>query len=282
MRAALVAVLVLLAGCNGFAGTETRTTASVTPAPVPSSPDYPPGVTENGVVDASRLASAHARAVSNQSYTLRSNRTVRYTNGTIRSRLTVSVQLAANRSYLVHARTTGDRAPTFLGRPPANATFWSNGSQYVRAYTINGETTYNSFEPPDQFIATWRYWVSTAAFGGEGSFAQQKYEQTFSSVDTRITRVDSPRNETLFRVVGRPTGDPQFLPADISRVRNLTVVSLVTSAGLVRSYRVQYVGVVNGERVRVRWTVDYSRVGSTTIERPSWYGRAVDQDDVAS
>jgi len=282
VRAALVAGLVLLAGCNGFAGTEAQTTAEVTPAPVPSTPGYPPGVNEDGVVDASLLASAHARTISNQSYTLRSIRTVRYTNGTVRSRLAVSVRLAANRSYLVRARTQGEHAPTFLGRPPANATFWSNGSLYLRAYTSNGETTYNRFTPPDQFIGTWRYWISAAAFGGSGNFARKTYEQTFAELDTSINRVESSDEGSLFRVVGRGAGEPQFLPPEVSRVRNLTVVSLVDSSGLVRSYQVRYDAVVDGERVRVRWSVDYSRVGSTRVERPSWYGQAVAQDDAVS
>lgn len=270
----LVAGLVLLAGCNGLAGSPTPTTA-VTPAPVPSTPPYPPGLTAEGVVDASPLATAHAQAVSNRSYTLRSNRTVRYANGSLRSRLTVSVELADNRTYLARASTAGEHAPTFLGRPPARATFWSNGSLYLRAYTKDDETTYNQFVPSDRFIASWQYWVSTAAYGGVGNYARRTYELAFESLDTRVAGEVSAGNATLFRVVGRPEGDTGFLPGNVRRIRNLTVVALVESSGLVRSFRVRYTGVQNGEPVRVRWTVTYSDVGSTTVPRPPWFERAV-------
>ena len=147
MRVVLVALAVALVGCPAVG-------PAATPTPEPE--EYPPGVSGEGVVDATTLADAHDRAIENTSYTLVSNRTVRYTNGTVASALFVRVELAADRSFFVRTSTAGPDGPEFLGKPPAAGEFWSNGTVYVRALARDGETTYNRFTPPDTYVGTWR------------------------------------------------------------------------------------------------------------------------------
>jgi hypothetical protein len=285
-----VACLLVLAGCGGVwpvddpasGGVDGDATSTVTPAPLPEEePEFPPGVDRRGVVDAERLAEAHGTAIANASYTVRSNRTVEYANGSLRSSLVVEVALARNRTFLATAATAGPGAPVFLGVPPARATFWSNGSLYVRRFTTRGETTYNQFDPGQQFAGTWRYWARTVPFGGRSGRPGSFYTETLGVVPTRVTGRETAGNASLVHLVGRGSpGSVEGTPLDgggsLGSARNVSLRATVDQRGVVRSLSLDYDATADGRPVHVSWTVHYRAVGRTTVGRPSWFDRAVD------
>ena len=284
-RAALLALAVLLAGCPALGGGG-QPTVSPTPAPVPADPSYPPGVDETGVVDPADLARAHAAVVRNQSYTLVSNRTIRSAAGELRSLLAIHLELADDRTYLVSARTAGPDGPEFLGRPPASAEIWSNGSVYVSARPGPDGRTVREFDPPNEFVASWRYWRGTVAFGGQAGFAQETLGGLFASIPTEL--VDTRRTNgttttgttnvtTVFRLVGESATSARFAKVGSGPVGNVSLAATVTEQGVVRSFDLAYDRRVDGEPVQVRWSLRYERVGSTGVPRPDWIA-AVGED----
>lgn len=280
-RALTCALLVVLAGCGGLPlggggdGRPTPLGETTTPAPLPT--DAPadtrlaPGVTGAGVTKPRTLADAHAGLLANTSYRLVTTRTVRGTDGTLRQRLSLNLSLAPDRGYLVHVATAGPRAPVFLGTPPAEATFWSNGSIYLRSLTRDGETTYNEFQPIDG-AGTWQYWARTVPFGGPAGTPRNFVGDTLAAVPTRVNGRVGVEPAT-YRVVGDRATDSLEGFDDPGEVR---LVATVTEAGLVRSVSLSYTTTVDGEAVRVERTVRYERVGNTSAPRPPWADRALD------
>lgn len=273
-RRLLVCLLLVTAGCNTLGGGDTGDpTPTVTPAPVPAEESLAPGVSDEGVTNPRALADAHADVISNTSYRLTVNRTVRAANGTLRERLSLELALATDRSYRVDTATAGPEAPVFLGTPPANATFWSNGSTYVRKLTRDGQTTYNTFDPVEG-AGTWQYWARTVPFGGEQATPRAFLRRTFGAVDTEVVGRTGANGTTVYRLRGNATAER--LDAEVANPRNVSLVATVTEGGLVASLSLRYVGTMDGERVRVTRTVAYSDVGSTTVEPPPWFDRAID------
>lgn len=267
-RVAAACLLLVLAGCGGPAAAPATETRSVTAVEVPDDGTFAPGVTEEGVTGPSALARAHTDALAETSYRLVVNRTVRYANGTLRESLRVNLSLAADRGYLVHTATAGPAAPVFLGTPPANATFWSNGTTYLRRLGRDGTTTYNSFEPREG-AGTWQYWARTVPFGGGTGNPRDFFEDTFETVETRLVGTE---NETAYLLVGETATEP--LDEEYADPRNLSLRASVTPEGMVRSLTLRYEATVEGRTVTVVRTLRYEDVGETTAPRPPWYERA--------
>jgi len=268
-----VTVLVLLAGCAGF-GESGPATPTVTPVGVEDEPEpvYPPGVGEGGVFAPELLAAAHAERVNDTSYTLVSNRTVRYANGSVRSGIALRVRLAENRSYHADIRTAGSAGPIVLGEPPARAAFWSNGDRYVRAFGPPGNRTYNEFVPPDSYVASWRYWVGAAAFGGGSGHAERTVRRTFEAVPTRVVTREGEGAETRYRLVGTDARSGSY--ANVEAPHNLTLRATVRADGLVERLELRYEGEVDGSPVTVHRVIQYSAVGDTLAGPPAWVDRA--------
>jgi hypothetical protein len=280
MRVVLVALAVVLAGCPGLTGGSTTTTA--TPAPVPADVTYPPGVGPDGVVDAERLADIHSDGVDERSYTLVSTRTVRAADGDLRSLLDVTVRLGADRSYHATARTDGTDGPVFLGLPPARGEFWSNGSVYARALDRDGGRTVNRFRPPDDFAASWEYWRSTVAFGGGASYDDETLRSLFASIPTTIDRNDTGNGTVVYRLTGDSARQDDFAKVGAGPVSNVSFAATLTADGIVRGFDLAYEREVDGEPIRVEWTLRYEDVGSTTVDRPDWVERVLDRNGTAA
>ncbi|EMA28924.1 DUF7537 family lipoprotein [Haloarcula japonica] len=272
-RQILVLVVVVTAGCGGFGfsgGDESS--ASVTPAPVPTdaATTYPAGVGPTGVTSPSLLGSAHGDRLNGTGYTLTMNRTVRYANGSLRSHLRIQVALDANRTYLTDISVRGHAAPVLLGRPPATASFWSDGDTYLRRLVRDNQTVYNEYDPPDSYAGTWRYWVHAAALNGRPAV---DVTRTVAPFHTR-TLQSQQSDGTVYVVRGDRLRENTSSTAWTSR-ENATLVAHVTQSGLVRDYRTEYTTVTDtGEPVTVTRTVRFTAVGNTTVGPPPWYDRA--------
>jgi hypothetical protein len=276
---AALALCLLLSGCSTLSpNPEPRPgTTTATPAPVPTAgPDgtLAPGLTREGVVDARTLAVAHVARLADRSYTLTATRTTRYPNGTLRERLELNLSLGADRSYLAHAETAGPRAPVFLGRPPASAAFWSNGSVYTRRLTHAGSTTYTTFQPTNG-AGTWQYWARTVPFGGRGGNPRGFLTRTFTAIPTRTTGRAVDSGPTTYTVVG--TRATATIELGVEDPREVDLRAEVTADGLVRSLTLTYVGTVDGRTVEVTRRLRYDRVGATDVTRPPWVDRALSE-----
>ncbi|EMA00719.1 hypothetical protein SAMN05443574_101141 [Haloarcula vallismortis] len=269
----LVLTVVVTAGCGGlgFSGGDGSPTP-VTPAPVPtdSATAYPAGVGPAGVTSPSLLGSAHGDRLNGTGYTLTMNRTVRYANGSLRSHLRVHVALDANRTYLTNISVRGHAAPVLLGRPPATASFWSDGDTYLRRLVRDNQTIYNEYDPPDSYAGTWRYWVHSAALNGRPA---ADVTRTVAPFHTRTTR-SQQSDGTAYVIRGDRLRENTTSTTWAAR-ENATLVAHVRQSGLVRYYRTGYTTVTDsGEPVTVTRTVRFTAVGNTTVGPPPWRDRA--------
>jgi hypothetical protein len=274
-RAALVVLVLVLAGCN-YAPADGTATESVSPAPVPEDVEFPPGVDESGVVSPSRLADAHVDALGSQSFTLVSNRTVRDADGRVRSHLEVTVAVGENRSYLADLTTAGPEGPVLLGRPPARGVYWSDGSDHARKLTRRNETSYDRIDASRTFAGSWLFWTNTVAYGGVigRSSAESFYRSTLRDVPAELAGQRTENGTTVVRLVGDRAGSTDFSQVDAGDVRDVRLEAVVDERGLVRSFRLSYEAVVDGDLRTVDWEISYERVGNTSVSRPDWFDRA--------
>ncbi|MHB9287651.1 hypothetical protein ACKVMT_11520 [Halobacteriales archaeon Cl-PHB] len=242
-----------------------------------------PGVSAAGVEDAGALAAAHVSELVDTGYELAASRTVHGLDRQLRSSLSVHVRLATDRAYLVTVATAGPEAPVLLGEPPSAATFWSDGDVYLRRLPHDdGTVTYNSFEPPGGFVASWRYWVTTVPFGGQDGTPERYFRTVFDAIPTTfvgrttVGGTDRYRLVNVARTPSRRTADLERL-LGVDAPRNVDLTASVDERGLVRSFDVSFDGAVGNSPVTVQRTIEYTAVGQTTVDRPSWYDRAVEK-----
>lgn len=274
----LVAVLAL-AGCSGFAFEGSETPTPVTPAPVPdaASDAGPPGVSDGEVTSARLLGRAHGAALNGTGYTVVSNRTVVYPNGTVRSQIRTRVALEPSGTYLTDIAVRGPHAPVLLGRPPATATFWSDGDRHLRRLERDDQTVYNEYTPPDSYAGTWRYWVRSVALDGTPA---RDVTETVGSFRT-LTVSEQTGTEAGYLIRGRGLRADESVTGGTTDPTNASLTARVRGDGVITSYRVRYVArTPDGERVRVRRVVRFTNVGETTVGRPDWYDRATDDGTV--
>ena len=276
--AALCVVLgVVLAGCGAGGGGTTVTPVEVSDPErtVGATAVFAPGVSANGVFGPGVLAGAHMEHLRSQSFTLASNRTTVFENGSLRSQLNVTVALAQDRTYHARVTTAGPEAPLLLGEPPAAAEFWSNRFTYVRAFGLDRQNrTYNEFVPQGGHVGTWQYWTRTAAFGGGTGNAGKTIEDLFGSVSVTVVERETVNGTTRYRLRATERSGTAFAPEEATAVGNLTLVAVVENTGLVRSARYRYDATVDGQRVTVERAFRYAGVGTTEVTRPAWYDRA--------
>ncbi|MDQ2071049.1 hypothetical protein ACODNH_12285 [Haloarcula sp. NS06] len=277
-RQLLVLTIVVTAGCGGFGFSGGNDLATpVTPAPVPtdSATTYPTGVGPTGVTSPSLLGAAHGNRLNGTGYTVTMNRTVRYANGSLRSHLRVHVALDANRTHLANISVRGHAAPVLLGRPPATASFWSDGDRYLRRLARDNQTIYNEYDPPDSYAGTWRYWVHTAALNGRPAADVTQTVAPFHTRTLRSQQSDGP----VYVIRGDRLRENTTSTAWTSR-ENATLVAHVTQSGLIRYYRTEYTTVTDGgDPVTINRTVRFTGVGNTTVGPPPWRGRVQSTPD---
>lgn len=270
---AAIACLLVLAGCGGFASGgdgAASPTPTATAAPVPTDSPTPrpgpgdvPGLSARDVEDPFALARAHRTMLANTTYTVRTNETTWFPNGTLRSRaVTVSRVEPGSLFDRYHSVTTfgGPVAPAGVPYPNATRVETYAGELVYLAVTYpNGTTTYRSFRPSD--------------------FRRRTLALLFSSFETRVVGRTACGNETCYRVASTALDAPGFLAAAFVRLPDRSVVdgslvALVDRRGFVRAYRVRYrVETPDGTYTAVR-RVTYSGLGETTVERPAWVENA--------
>lgn len=262
----LLAVLLVLAGCGGFASTDTNTETTMTPAPVPTGQATPVSrpAALGGDLDARAVSFRHGAALTERSYTVHEHTVVRYDNGTVRSSLTI-VRHVASGTYAATVNATGERHPLGAGR--VRGAFWSDGPRLL--YTITSDrTTYGVVDPANYSFWTNRY--VALAYPRPGRTVYTPFRVTTPRV---VGRTTAP---TRFRVVGDDTTAPQLIdaPPGVSAPRNASLGAHVDPNGVVRYYRFSYDATADGAPVTVTTVVRYEDIDRTTVERPDWYEKA--------
>lgn len=275
-RILLAATLVLVAGCSSPASAPTGTeTATATAAPVPT--DRPstflaPGVTPRGVTDPVALARAHRRTLGRTSVTVRVEESRRYANGTLRWRRTATQRVDAGgrtvRSHYVGAFEGSTRGSGLLSEfvrfPDATRVerYTVGGGAYHRYRFPSGDTWYVGAASPDPRLV------------------DPGLVPLFWAVDTRVTGREVRDGTTRYRLEGAEIIDPTtfervFVGGPSVEVRNVSLDATVDGRGVVHRYRLIYRLVrPDGVVVRGKESVRFEDVGTTTVERPTWYAAA--------
>lgn len=244
---------------------EQSPTRTATPAPVPTA--TPSWLTSSGVAH-ERLAAAHARSLDGRSYTVTTERSVRYANGTLRARTVTSGQVSADHErFTVTVRVRGPYAPVLAYEyRNVTVTFFSDGSTLVQRVVRDGAATYESTPASDDDSADPFFLLPDPSAVAE----------PFRGVAVEVTGVESPTGDT-YRVTGnRVTGDGAFAAArGISEPRNVSFEAVVTADGIVRRYALRYEATFDGAPIRVVRTASYTAVGDTIVPRPTWYDAAM-------
>jgi len=260
-RAALVAsVLVVLAGCSGFAG-ETET---LTPAPVPEGSETPegelaPGVTAERVTDPLALSTAHERQLRNRSFTFQREVLIRTGDG---EQLTRRV---------VHRRVSRDGTRVFervdrtSGGSVIHVERWHNESEQLIRTT--GEGT-------PQYIVRDRQELSSRLSGVYRK--EPPTDDLFVLLLFLDVRVENAGEGPPYRLVAREVDHPERFAAEArgGDPRNVTFRGTLTGNGLVREHELRYTTTSGGREVVVQRRVRYSDIGNTTVDRPEWGGAA--------
>ena len=283
MRGVVVVCCLLLAGCSGLAASPSTETATVTPVPLddsatPTGGDtLAPGLTEAGVTNPLVLANAHAVAVESRPHSFVHRWTVEYANGTLRGSVDQRVDVAPGCGFLANVSVRGTTG--IVGSRPTTATFWSDGTEMVeraRTADADGNTTVRYLHLPEEQYS-----------GGNGFYNSLRRPKPwldlyvlFDSVDAKVAARqagDTPQ-QTVYLVEATDFRDADALATAtrFSSPRNVTLVGAITDEGAVRGYRLTYRATLDGEAVQVTRDVRY-RFGNATVERPEWYGTAVNE-----
>ncbi|WP_276272796.1 DUF7537 family lipoprotein [Haloarcula litorea] len=263
LRALAVGLALVLAGCTGF--TTGGAEEAVTPAPVPTDGlQYPPGVTEDGVVPAA-LARAHAGSLETTSYTLTTRQTLRDRDGDLVRRVT-------------HVRRVRPGAVRYAGRFRQNVsqyragfatsavTYWANESTVATRYrNERGEVT----------LLRW-------AAGGErfrDLSDRTRLEGELAAMDlTVVDRTD--RGGVVLAGARLADRDELVTPLFVHDVTNVSVRMRVAYDGTAVARRVEYDAAFRGERVHVVRTARVTGLGATTVERPDWVANTTESERV--
>lgn len=253
--AALVAVLVVLAGCGSGVSsrtpesTRTPTSASTqTSDPTPSSTATPTPIEVQGFpaisgtnVNETLLVKTHDRALANVSYTIAIDQQTGDTN------ITVDVKRTGNESLLTTA-INGSAETDYI-----------NGSrEYIRSETENGSVTYRN-----------RSVSNASRYTGEVII--DDYIDSAQHTPVAITTYKGV--EVVKLTATRADIKPNAL------VKNTTVDAfesriLVDRQGRIRLFTYRITGTTNGEPFSYRLQYKLFGLGSTTVDRPAWSERA--------
>jgi len=267
----LVVVVVPLAGCGLAPGQQPPRAdgVTVTPAAVPADEPTPvgvvdvaPGVAPSGAVTPVALAAAHREALRNGSFTRTRTRVISEADATVR-RTEWTYWAGQFRETFRYSKVQ-----TLPGSLPVRSfadriDLYSNGTDAVARFEDDGDVQYQ-FAPSEEFAP-----VVTGISGYE------RVSALSSAFEFEVRPGPTPGSVRLVATSLRTPSalDPPTLTAD---VRNATLQFLLTEAGLVRSYRLAYDVTLDDRTLHVVETTRITRVGRTTVERPTWFSLAVE------
>lgn len=272
-----VVVLVLLAGCGGTIDQGSQPTVTISAAPIPTEnptptprPQLAPGLDPTGIVDPLALSEAHERYLRNRSETVHLTRTNRYQNGTLRDRTVQVTKVAQDRDrFHTIIEVDGPKA-RFFG-DGGRGEYWSDGERLLQRLVRQNESVYSLVEPEDYNPQLSQPLIPSPG-GGRVYFLATL--GTFDLTDRR-----SQNGTELYRLELRQITQPDALAASESvyRPRNVSLRLLIDENGVLRRFVLTYTAVQEGTTLDVHLTGEHKRIGQTSVERPPWYPRAINE-----
>lgn len=266
VRPAAVVLLVVVAGCSGVAGDPPRR-FTVTPAPVPTVTPEPddgglaPGLEPGGVVDPEALVEAHARALEGRSYTVDYAET-RRRNGTTVLRYTRHIQLEVDRNrYCYRTGMVVDRGPDPWRRYVER---WTDGRQVLEAVEEDNATAYGVARNRQDVPARPAELLPFDPTYKRGLFT------LFLRLNTTVAGREERNGTTVYRVEAAGPGT-----LSVPSLDDLSLTAYVEGTGMVRGYRLSYTVTLDEGPMTITGRLRFTGVGTTTVERPPWYGRAL-------
>ncbi|WP_435195255.1 hypothetical protein [Natronomonas sp. EA1] len=260
VRPALLALLLVLAGCSALApGGDTTPEPTLTPAPVPEDTPSPtrapperlaPGLTTAGVDNATALAAAHATRL-NGTYVLRRNVTVRNTN----------INVVARSRSVIRDNGTHERyqyTPLFGG--PRLEYYHTNGTAWRRSVE-NGTVTYDrtTLEP----------WFDGSAFDITTLLAR---------TDARVVDRERAGATRRYELVARDVDEQVvFTPEGIRNVTAVTVAASVVSDSNgthVEHFVIWYRGEHERQPVTAELRLRFTPRDRLAVPAPAWLPEA--------
>lgn len=255
-RATLLALglvgLVAFAGCNVF--NSGSNTPAVTPMDVPTAdptltavPQLAPGLTQYGLTNASALIDAHTAILANTSFTVREVWLLKYPNGTVAARRVSTKRVEDDRVYRTY-ESTGLLEP-------AQQEVWIGTKRSFGRITQNNSTSY--------------YRISRARLSHNELIPQPPpaFLDAIASQSNSISKNVTRNGTTVYRLTAMSKNSSSQYAGSI----------LVTASGLIQQFTVRipisFEPIPNAS-LSVR-SVRITNIGTTTVERPSWYTEAV-------
>lgn len=242
---------------DGPAGTATASTA--TPTGTPTESAYPPGLSAEGVVNASLLAEAHLSQITNRQYAvdLLFSGPPEATGFEQWSMVRWRFATGGSRNFVVNATYRGkamDPSPVNFG-----------------AYA-DGVVLYRRVETPNttRFTATPAGAADASAYAYFGRTLVERYLATSQS------RVEVVRTENGTRYLVVATGTPDHLS---ERAAGYRARAWVTPEGRVVSLSVQYATGTGGHIRPVRVGLEYHDYGTARVEEPAWVATAMNETE---
>jgi hypothetical protein len=256
-----LALLVLLAGCGGLSFAPDRTPTSDADAEAPADPpDYPPGLSDEGVTGPHALSEAHADSLSNVSFESTMSTTVTDANGTVvrETEWTLRRESDADGYHFVGTRRESGLGPAERGR--LNFSQWTDGEVTATRVVDEDATRY-------QFVRERRRPPVSLHGDVYGRLV------AIETRTTGFTRDDG----ALFHVLGTRFTRNDSVPPLYDEA-SLTSFSMgVEPDGTIRYYRLEFEALLDGRNVTV--TADYrvERTGGVDVSRPPWVATAAER-----
>jgi hypothetical protein len=259
---ALLLVTIVLAGCSGLSapdGDGGSVDGSVTPAPLPEDDGrLAPGVTRDGIVNESRLVSAHRAALEAGAYHATTRVELRHENGTVLSSFG-SYRLADGDGEPRLAVRFGD-GPLYPGYTARVATWSTESRDVIRWDYRNGTVDYEVTDPS----------LGDAGMGALRGGVLGRY-------DLRPTGVRTDNGTTTYLLTADDVDDVSVDTfGDVTRAGPGRLRVVITESGFVRRVALTVPVRVGDDDGTYAVTIRYDRTADPP-ERPDWVPRAINR-----
>lgn len=262
--AAVVAVLVVLAGCNGLVPGSTDDAVetprrTLTPVPFETGAGTPTATprpatfdwfVDDGTPDLDALFERHTATLGNRSFTFHQRRRTSGATGTIATEYDYRVAVANDTTYA--------RRDTTSASDQVVSTFIDPSGVYRRIESPNGS-------------------AQTMASRGGAANARQRFAVLTGSIVGLMFVTEDARRDTTERGGVRyarlfSRTPPEYLVSiyDDYNMTDFSATVWVHPDGYVRTFHYEFTLVGGSRRIDVDERYFYTDVGSTTVERPSW------------
>lgn len=281
-RAILVLVCLLaLSGCDALSEPSGTATETLTPADVPTQTpvqQIAPGVTTSGVEQVSVLAAAHNASLQNRSYTRYVNETALYVNGTVRAQFQLTARVTADRSRI--SITVHEKFPPSMEAEESDYDMWATGDRVFTRLRTSNETLYRT-SSRDEHTAMIPSWTQV----------NTRFTKEFSASDMHVGDFQVTDGEKRYVLTANgPAPMPGRISEGLKSPAPAHARATIGPQGRIHSYLVRYRTTTISENtagetpqvtnitVRAGETVRFDNIGTTTVERPSWYENMTEED----